>query len=135
MGYRQIRVSRCGGFRKCSIFSGHFHTCVCPDVCMCVHGCVFMFSFACLTAELVITTRALSINTLTPRDKLSLQCLFPDTIASHQHTTTSQHSLSIHTPALGDNLALQGGENSQNVLSCRSFFAKKPPITGLFFGK
>ena len=32
-------------------------------------------------------------------------------------------------------LALQGGEDPQDALSCRSFFAKEPLIIGLFCGK
>jgi len=30
---------------------------------------------------------------------------------------------------------LQGGQDSQDALSCRSFFAKEPLIIGLFCGK
>jgi len=30
---------------------------------------------------------------------------------------------------------VQGGEDPQDVLRCRSFFAKEPLITGLFCGK
>ena len=32
-------------------------------------------------------------------------------------------------------LRVQGGEDSQNASSCRSFFAKQPLIIGLFCGK
>ena len=32
-------------------------------------------------------------------------------------------------------ICIQGGEDSQDAYSCRSFFAKKPLIIGLFCGK
>ena len=53
----------------------------------------------------------------------------------HTHIFTHILYIYIHTHTHVVHFMLQCGEDSQDALSCRSFFAKEPLIIGLFCGK
>jgi len=105
------------------------YVCVCACVCACMRVCVCLCLCLCLCPYLcVCICVCVSAHTYPYIHTIKNTHKTPRTHSStHDHTCAYkfEHILCI----------LQGGKDPQDALSCRSFFAKEPLITGLFCGK
>jgi len=118
---------------QCMCICMHVHLCVCACVCKLDYICKMKNDLYLIVSIRCSTTRHMLLGTRIAKHAYSKQDIHS---CIHTYTHTFIHHLTqIHSYIIYLYLGLQGGEDSQDALSCKSFFAKQPLIIGLFCGK